>query len=87
MYLHIGNEISIPLKKIIAILDLEAVDPVGPLREFLDTARGQQKIVTTTGNSVPKSCIITDDQLYLSNISTVTLARRAKKKGGPAYIE
>lgn len=77
MYLHIGNEVSIPLKKIIAIIDLETADPTGQLQELIEQAERQERITVTAGKSNPKSCIITDDRLYLSNISAMTLARRA----------
>ncbi|HHW06802.1 MAG TPA: DUF370 domain-containing protein [Clostridia bacterium] len=80
MYLHIGNEISIPLRKIIAIIDLETADPTGRLQELIELAERQQKVNVTAGKSDPKSCIITDDRLYLSSISALTLARRAEIK-------
>ncbi|HHY60610.1 MAG TPA: DUF370 domain-containing protein [Clostridia bacterium] len=80
MYLHIGNEVSIPLRKIIAIIDLETVDPTGQLQEMIEQAKRQEKVSLTSGRSEPKSCIITDDRLYLSSISATTLARRAGLK-------
>lgn len=78
MYLHIGNEISIPLKEIIAILDLTKMDLAVPTQELIDLAHGENRVIASIENCQPKSCIITDQLLYLSTISAITLYHRAK---------
>lgn len=81
MYLHIGNETSIPFRKIIAIIDLDTVESALSTKELLDVAANKQLLEGPNGDSKPKSCIITSDKYYLSTISAVTLARRAKQWG------
>lgn len=79
MYLHIGNEISIPLKEIVAIVGLNTVESALPTQELLELAENKQDLIASDSQTKPKSCIITSDKYYLSTISAVTLARRAKK--------
>ncbi|NLC76663.1 MAG: DUF370 domain-containing protein [Clostridia bacterium] len=81
MYLHIGNDESIPLREIIAIIDLDTVASSLPVQELLDIAQRNGKLVSPVGGSKPKSCIITDQKYYLSTISALTLARRVKQWG------
>jgi hypothetical protein len=81
MYLHIGNEISIPLKEIIAIIGLDAVESALSTQELLELAENKHDLIAPAGESKPKSCIITSDKYYLSTISAMTLARRAKQWG------
>lgn len=81
MYLHIGNDESIPLREIIAIIDLDTVASSLPVQELLDIAQRNGKLVSPVGGSKPKSCIITDQKHYLSTISALTLARRVKQWG------
>lgn len=71
MYLHIGGEMVIPLKEIVAILDYEKILQSPVNKEFW---RAKNKAPQGT-----KSCIITkDNKIYYSPISSLTLARRAE---------
>ncbi|MEW8960097.1 MAG: extracellular matrix regulator RemB [Moorella sp. (in: firmicutes)] len=65
MYLHIGNEVVVPFKEIIAILNLNT------------TARSTINEGILTSAEGYKSCIITNKNIYFSTISSGTLMKRA----------
>ncbi|WP_196593524.1 extracellular matrix regulator RemB [Pectinatus sottacetonis] len=72
MFLHIGCNITIPLKNIIAIYNIKDKQD----DEFILAMREKKKIVDVS-KSLPKSCIVTVDKIYLSAISVITLQSRA----------
>ncbi|WP_258361110.1 extracellular matrix regulator RemB [Moorella sulfitireducens (nom. illeg.)] len=74
MYLHIGNEMVVPFKDIIAIVNLSTIVRSAVNNEILKRAK-QQGNDPDSGDY--KSCIITEKQIYLSNISSGTLMKRA----------
>lgn len=78
MYLHIGSEISIPFKKIIAIMDLATIQLAGPTKELLELAQKEERLFTVAEDNKHKSVIITDTLCYLSTISVTTLTQRIK---------
>ena len=71
MFLHIGYNITIPLKNIIAIYNLQGNNN----KSFLSSMRHKEKVVDLSDRT-PKSCIITDNKIYLSSISVNTLQKR-----------
>ncbi len=69
MYLHIGNNIVISCKEIVAILNIKTLKK---------TALGQMKTTIFGGQGDKfKSCIITDKKILYSTISSRTLLKRA----------
>lgn len=74
MYLHIGNEMDVPCKDIIIILNLSTTGRSTVNREFLKAAKLQDKDPASGGY---KSCIVTDKDIYFSSISSGTLMKRA----------
>lgn len=79
MFLHLGNEKMVPLRDIIAIINLTDTD-LELNREFLQTAQDEGFVVELT--SEPVSCVITEKTVYLSPISSDTLKKRALKPLG-----
>ncbi len=81
MFLHIGSDFVIPLKSVIAILDLEKTTISKDTRDFLKTAEEEGFIESIT-EDIPKSFIVTEtdkkSKIYLSSISSITLQKRAK---------
>lgn len=81
MFLHIGGDVVIPLKNVIAILDLESTTVSNNTREFLKTAE-EEGFIETVGEDLPKSFIITENEkvskIYLSPISSITLKKRSE---------
>lgn len=77
MFLHIGQEQSILVKDIIAIINMESEANSEYTKEFLNTAKDEGFIVKLGEN--PDSFIITSDKVYLSPISASTLHKRVNK--------
>ncbi len=81
MFLHIGSDFAIPLKSIIAILDLEKTTISKDTRDFLRTAE-EEGFIESINTDIPKSFIVTETEkkskIYLSSISSITLQKRAK---------
>lgn len=80
MFIHLGKDIAIPVKNIIAILDLDTTTTSKITKEFLRTAQ-EEAFIKNISEDIPKSFIITEEnkksKIYLSHISSVTLQKRA----------
>lgn len=80
MFLHIGGDVVIPIKNIIAILDIESTTVSKDTKEFLTVAE-EEGFIESISNDLPKSFIITEtdkkSKIYLSPISSVTLQKRS----------
>jgi hypothetical protein len=81
MFLHIGGNIVIPIKDIIAIFDMEKTTISKDTREFLKTAE-EEGFIESISYDLPKSFILTENEknskIYLSPISSTTLQKRSK---------
>lgn len=80
MYLHIGDNHSIPYKDIVIILNLDVVDSDSPTQEMLNWADWAKKLKKEDIPKKAKSCIITKNKYYFSTISALTLYKRSKKQ-------
>lgn len=80
MFLHIGGDTVIPVKNIIAIMDLDKTTISKDTRDFLKIAE-EEGFIETISSDLPKSFIITEidkkSKIYLSPISSVTLQKRS----------
>ncbi len=80
MFLHIGGDIVIPIKDIIAIMDIESTTISKDTKDFLSIAE-EEGFIESISNDLPKSFIITEiekkSKIYLSPISSVTLQKRS----------
>lgn len=80
MFIHLGKDVAIPVKSIIAILDLDTTTTSKITKEFLKTAE-EEGFIENISEDIPKSFIITEQEkkskIYLSHISSVTLQKRA----------
>lgn len=78
--MHIGGDVVIPLKNIIAILDIETTTISKDTKDFLTIAE-EEGFIHTISNDLPKTFIITESdkksKIYLSPISSVTLQKRS----------
>ncbi len=81
MFLHIGGDVVIPIKNVIAIMDIDTTTISKDTREFLKVAE-EEGFVVSISEDLPKSFIITEtdkkSKIYLSPISSVTLQKRSK---------
>lgn len=79
MFLHLGENIVIPQKEVIAILDMESVNSIDSDR-FLRIS-DEDGFVRKINNEIPKSIVLTERDkksiIYLSPISSVTLVKRS----------
>jgi len=80
MFLHIGGDVVIPVKNIIAILDIDNTTISKDTKEFLKVAE-EEGFINSISEDLPKTFIITEADkksiIYLSPISSVTLKKRA----------
>ena len=82
MYVHIGKDVVINSDNIITILDIEALEKKKKIEEVLQNLKISGNIIDVSeGNK--KSLIILEknDKIlgYITNISSVTIARRANR--------
>lgn len=79
MFLHIGGDKVIPVKNVIAILDIETTTLSKDTKEFLKTAE-EEGFIETISDDLPRSFVVTEvnkkSKIYLSPISSVTLQKR-----------
>jgi len=75
MYLHIGGDVVLPRKKIVAVFDALSVDAPAT-REFLQTYREEGFMVSNIEGGSIKSLVLTEGRVYMSPIASATLRRR-----------
>ena len=75
MFLHLGSDVSVALKDVIAIHDYKTFRAVIN-RDFIQKKKAANAIIDISGND-PKSFIVTQYKVYLSAISSMTLKKRA----------
>ncbi len=80
MYLHLGGEICVKIKDIIAIMDLETSSTSKITREFLRKTQ-KNEVINVNEAELPKSYVVTESKdnvkIYISPISSNTLLKRA----------
>lgn len=90
MIMHIGSDVIIPTKNIIAIISFDIIECAECNIEFLKIARDKGLIKNILGDEKPKSFIITNidgkNIIYMSSISSVTLAKRLSDQNN-IYVE
>jgi len=78
VYLHLGENYLIPQKDVVLIGDIDSTTMSDITKEFLNIAEEEGFIVDySMGNA--RSFILTGETVYLSMISSSTLAKRMKK--------
>lgn len=79
MFLHLGENVVVPVKDIIGIFDLQNTIYSSDTIQFLRMAE-EDGFVERITNETPKSFIIAEvdkmSKIYLSPISSITLAKR-----------
>lgn len=78
MYLHLGSNFVVRRRNIIGIFDLDKTTVSPRTRAYLN-AKEKAGCVSTAGDSLPQSFVITaggEERVYLSPVSSVTLAKR-----------
>ncbi|HYK74702.1 MAG TPA: extracellular matrix/biofilm biosynthesis regulator RemA family protein [Pseudoneobacillus sp.] len=74
MYIHIGDEVLVKTKDIIAILDKDSVHSSDYIQEYLQ--HNEHNTENLSKNSF-KSIVITSGKIYLSPLASTTLKKRS----------
>ena len=80
MYLHLGNNISVPTDDIIGVFDLDNASSARSTRDFLSAAE-EEGMVIAVGQDLPKSLVVccprgSWQRVYLSSLASATLLGR-----------
>ena len=82
MYLHLGRDVVVDDKTIVAIFDLDKTTIGKVTKDFLKNAQIENRVVNVS-DDLPKSFIVCENNnittIYISQISAITLLRRSKK--------
>lgn len=76
MFIHLGGNVVIPTREVVAIIDLEMAHAKST-DEFLSSLRDRGDVIDVSEGKA-KSFVITTHQVYLSQISATTLMKRAE---------
>lgn len=77
MFIHIGGDVTVMARSVIAILDAKRQGQAPDTQAFLKFMEEQGSIVRID-EAEQKSYVITDTTVYISPISSVTLKKRAE---------
>lgn len=80
MYLHLGQDTIVTHDEIIGIFDLDNTTVSKNSRDFLENKEKTKKVINVS-MELPKSFILSDN-VYISQLSTATLIKRADKTNG-----
>ena len=79
MYLHLGGDVCVNIKDIVAIMDMETTSTSKITREFLNKY-GKESKVFYVDDDLPKSFIIVksnnENMIYISSLAPSTLKKR-----------
>lgn len=76
MYLHLGTDCMVKNSEVIAIFNIRSPQST-ILNDYVKKYQDKYKIVDVSVGNAYASCIITEDTIYLSSISSMTLKKRA----------
>lgn len=80
MYLHLGQDVVVPKKDVVAVFDLDNSSQSHITRDFLRKAEQAGRVVNVS-EDIPKSFVLTSrdgqDKVYLSQLSSATLLKRS----------
>ena len=78
MFLHLGGNITVRADDVIGIFDIEACSVSRVTAEFLNSCQ-KKNIVEYTSLDMPKSFIVADNKMYISNVSHSTIVKRISR--------
>lgn len=80
MYLHLGNDVTVNLKSIVGIFDMDNTTISHITRDFFSKAQKAGYVIDIT-EDLPKSFILTEEdgeiRVYISSLASKTLYKRA----------
>ena len=79
MYIHLGNKKNIREKDIVGIFDMDNATMSKITQKFLNKAQKEGRLITTV-DEIPKSLILTEDKVYMSQLAPKSLYGRLTDK-------
>lgn len=76
VFLHLGADVVVPTKDVIAIFDIDSTGESDITQEFLKVVE-EEGFVRDISEGEAKSLIVTTRNVYFSPISSATLGKRA----------
>ncbi|MBR5974526.1 MAG: DUF370 domain-containing protein [Clostridiales bacterium] len=81
MFVHIGGEYTILIDSIIGLVNLETVQASSTdMNDFL-RQNEEENILEYVSEEIPRSMVLTDDRVYISPLSVMTLKKRIEHAG------
>lgn len=80
MFLFLGGNVTVDDRSVIGIFNIEECTVSGITNEHLRVRQRQEKIVNVS-EDLPKSLVVCEDKSYISNVSNLTINKRARKGG------
>ncbi|ADI00812.1 MAG TPA: DUF370 domain-containing protein [Syntrophothermus lipocalidus] len=75
MYMHLGDDYTVFLNEVIAIVNIDGLIDRS-VKDIIDLAQAEKKLCRIGEKGKEKSLIITEQYVYLSPISSLTLFKR-----------
>ena len=76
MYLYLGSDVVVDERNVIGIFDIEKVTVDRYMKDYLSYSQKSGKIYYVSLD-MPKSIIVCEDMVFISNVSCDTLKKRA----------
>ena len=86
MFIHLGGDLVMKTERIIAILDHQSQGMSKENQEFINNYQQNKQQIHITDDP-PKSMVVTENEIYMSPISSYTLKRRAEADNGGFELE
>lgn len=80
MFLHIGGDVMVAVKDVVAIVDVETMERGQTNQLFIKTAL-EEGFLDRVTEGTPNSWVVTTQKVYASPISSMTLRKRASFRG------
>ena len=84
MFLHLGENVVVPIKDIIGIFDMDNATVSRHTRKYLNCAEKKKEVITVS-YELPKSFIVCAKKkskrkkIYISQLSSLTLLKRSEQ--------
>ena len=80
MFIHIGNNVSVPAREVVGIFDLETATTMKDSRSFLKMCEEEDFMETVLPGEMPKTVVVTErsgkSRVYLSPLAAATVRKR-----------
>lgn len=77
MYLHLGQSVVVPYQEVLGIFDLDNTTYNVKAAAFINQAQKDGRVVLCT-DDLPKTVVLCDKGVYLSQLSSATLLKRVE---------